>query len=430
MRIQSTDYTVPYYQVYHGKSQYCLKGKLVMGYSRIRFVISFIYLNAISLIQLFRIYPKQELIYTEILLIIFADIFMMITVQYLDSILNFKNECYLIPQKQKFTTELLLVIQQKVSELKFCDSCKIYKTQTTVHCRKCDNCVQGFDHHCVWLGQCIGQRNYRYFYIFILILTIMLTLFFVVQILHMINLDNLIILEFIIYALQTLGFLIFSSYLLVLHTYFIFTNKTTYEYLTINRFVINYYKLLFYQGQGILFQRRLNRLYQSIWSKLLKPIRSQFISFSEKVHYEAPSYVEQIRIQQKMQYMFNDTIDKIQLEEKTKTYQSELCSGKQNREKLSQRQNEIPLHQQEFDFRFLKVESESNGEQINQLSHDSSQREEKKDLKLYGLSKSQHIEYNRLKDVQKEIFTAKNKQNDQIDKQFNEIKIVSKDKKG
>ncbi|CAD8057655.1 unnamed protein product [Paramecium sonneborni] len=264
---------------------------------------------------------------------------------------------------------------------------------------------------------------------FILFLTMMLTLFIIVQILHMIYMDDNVIVELIIYTLQTLGFLIFSSYLLVLHTYLIFVNKTTYEYITINRFVINYHKQLFYEGQGILLQRRLNRLYQSVWQKLLKPIRSQFISFSQNVYQEVPSYVEQIRIKQKMQFMFNDTIDKIQLEEKTKTYQSELCSGKQNRLKSSQRQNESSLHQQEFDFRFFKVESESNGEQMNQFSHDSLQREQKTDLKIYGLSKSQHIQYNSLKDVQQEIQTVKNQQDDQLSSQFNDKEIVQIDSK-
>ncbi|CAD8150216.1 unnamed protein product [Paramecium pentaurelia] len=408
MRIHSSDYTIPYYQVYNGKSKYCLKGRLVMGHSRITFALSFIYLNILSIIQLFRIDPKWEVFFVEIILIFLTDIFMILTVY---------TECYLIPFKQKSTTELILVSQIKVSEFKFCDTCKIYKTSTTAHCRRCDNCVQGFDHHCVWLGQCIGQRNYRYFYLFILLLTIMLTLFFIVQIQHMTHMNNYFIIEFIIYTLKTFGFLLFSTYLLILHTYFIFTNKTTYEYLIINRFVINYHNLLFYQGQAILLQRRLTRLYQSVWQKLIKPKRSQFISFTSKVYFEVPSYVEQQRVQQKIQFIYNDTIDKKQLDEKTKTYQSELCSVQQNRYMQTQRQKETSLVQQEFDFRFFKVESESNGEQINQLSCQS--REEKQDVKIFGLSKSENIGYNKQKDLQKEeqiIFG-----NQFNDTQFNKI---------
>ncbi|CAJ1391946.1 unnamed protein product [Effrenium voratum] len=37
----------------------------------------------------------------------------------------------------------------------------------TRHCRRCDKCVSGFDHHCLWLNTCIGTRNYRPWVVFL-----------------------------------------------------------------------------------------------------------------------------------------------------------------------------------------------------------------------------------------------------------------------
>lgn len=76
---------------------------------------------------------------------------------------------------------------QKV-ETKFCTTCQIFRPPRASHCGLCDNCVDGFDHHCPWVGNCIGSGNYRYFYLFSLFLTLACIFVFVCTILHVVHL--------------------------------------------------------------------------------------------------------------------------------------------------------------------------------------------------------------------------------------------------
>jgi len=59
-------------------------------------------------------------------------------------------------------------IRGRKFKVRFCQTCNIFRGPSVSHCKKCDNCVENFDHHCPWLGNCIGKKNYFYFFIFLI----------------------------------------------------------------------------------------------------------------------------------------------------------------------------------------------------------------------------------------------------------------------
>ncbi|CAG7911971.1 unnamed protein product [Brassica rapa] len=120
-------------------------------------------------------------------------------------------------------------------KVKFCETCLLYRPPRASHCSICNNCVQRFDHHCPWVGQCIAHRNYPVFICFISTSTLLCIYIFALSWINLIRQPgrlwstmshDIISVILIIYSFVSIWFV---GGLTIFHVYLMSTNQTTYE---------------------------------------------------------------------------------------------------------------------------------------------------------------------------------------------------------
>ena len=142
--------------------------------------------------------------------------------------------------------EIMLNQMGHLRRYRFCTTCSIIRPSRSTHCGDCNNCVERFDHHCPWIGNCAGKRNYKYFYIFLIWLNILTVFVGVFSIVHIaiyihdrvtipntsdnigtVSLNSCLISMFIIIYCGLS--MVFTTHLLFYHTGLIIRNLTTKE---------------------------------------------------------------------------------------------------------------------------------------------------------------------------------------------------------
>ena len=259
-----------------GNNKTFCNGKIIVGtkYYHIFFsIIILLFPTIIYIISLFTLPNKKIPIFLTILILIIYIILVLLLIKggTTDPGIIERNNEFLYYDNRK---NIIKVNKNgHIIDLNYCYTCFHFRPPRTSHCAECDNCVENFDHHCLWMGTCVGRRNYYIFFI-ILSLSSFFSLFQLISSVCYIisefknkkgkrkSVNKTIILFIIVIFIHVLYLTFFFLKLLIVHISLIKKGLTFYEYIKnkyYNPFNINPFNNGFLRNFKYIFCRKIGK---------------------------------------------------------------------------------------------------------------------------------------------------------------------------
>ena len=162
------------HKVWEGRNVFLCGGRIILGHAPKLLPLTLSFLLFTTVYETFFLVPKYAHLaarangpWADIFVMrqhLFAGFLLLSSIVLFSSFATIVVEPGIIP-RPSFLQQPLCSVSDPAHcpNLAYCPRCKHHRHQRARHCKACDNCVEEFDHHCVWLGVDIGKRNYKYF---------------------------------------------------------------------------------------------------------------------------------------------------------------------------------------------------------------------------------------------------------------------------